>query len=178
MGAEGVDLETLSIGLLIARVVIGLVMAAHGAQKLLGWFGGYGLNKTGEFFVHLGFRPGRAFAAAASLTEITSGLLVALGFLGPIGPALMISVMIVAAITVHWEHGLFAANNGIEVPLLYVTVALGLALTGYGRYSLDASLGIAERWTPTITWIVLGAGALGGFANVAIRHRPPTPAGV
>src|SRR2546425_6690686 len=152
MSEYGVDLQTLSVGLLVARVVIGLVMAAHGAQKLLGWFGGYGLNKTGEFFVHLGFRPGRTFAAAASLTEITSGLLVALGFLGPIGPALMISVMIVAAVTVHWEHGLFATNNGVEVPLLYATAALALALTGYGRYSVDAWLGIADRWTPTATW--------------------------
>lgn len=177
MGADGVDVATVSIGLLLARVVIGLVMAAHGAQKLFGWFGGYGLNKTGEFFVQLGFTPGRAFAAAASLTEITSGLLVAFGFLGPIGPALMISVMIVAMITVHWEHGLFAANNGIEVPLLYVAAALGLALTGYGRFSLDAWLGITDRWTPAITWIVLGAGALGGFANVAIRRRPTTTAG-
>jgi len=105
MSADAVDLQTLSIGLLFARIVIGLLMAAHGAQKLFGWFGGYGLNKTGEFFIHLGFARGRTFAAAASVTEITSGLLVALGFLGPIGPALMISVMIVAAVTVHLEHG-------------------------------------------------------------------------
>jgi putative oxidoreductase len=174
MDAYGVDLATLSIGLLLARVVIGLVMAAHGAQKLFGWFGGYGLNKTGEFFVHLGFRPGRAFAAAASVTEITSGLLVALGFLGPIGPALMISVMIVAAITVHWEHGLFATNNGIEVPLLYATAALALAVTGYGRYSLDAWLGIAGRWSAMATWIVLVVGIAGGLANLALRRRTTT----
>lgn len=168
--------QTLSTGLLLARVVVGLVMAAHGAQKLFGWFGGYGLNKTGEFFVHLGFRPGKAFAAAASISEITSGLLVAFGLLGPIGPALMISVMIVAIVTVHWEHGLFASANGIEVPLLYATAALGLVLTGYGHYSLDAWLGIVERWTPALTWIIVGAGALGGFANAAIRRRPATTA--
>src|SRR5688572_31890515 len=101
----------MSIGLLLARVVIGLVMAAHGAQKLFGWFGGYGLNKTGEFFVQLGFTKGRIFATMASVAEIGSGLLIALGLLGPVGPALMISVMIVAAATVHWDHGLFAANN-------------------------------------------------------------------
>lgn len=178
MSAYGVDLQTLSVGLLIVRVVIGLVMAAHGAQKLFGWFGGYGLNKTGEFFVHLGFQQGRAFATAASVAEITSGLLVALGFLGPIGPALMISVMIVAMITVHWQHGLFAGDNGIEVPLLYSTAAVGLALIGYGRYSLDAWLGIAERWTPTATLIVLGAGVVGALANVAIRSRSTTKAGV
>lgn len=165
---------TPGLGLLVARVVIGLIMAAHGAQKLLGWFGGYGLNKTGEFFAHLGFRPGRSFAALASLTEIASGLLVAAGFLGPIGPALMISVMIVAMITVHWEHGLFAANNGVEVPLLYMTAALGLALTGYGPFSLDRALGIAGRWSEGLTVLVVGAGVLGGFANVAIRRNPVT----
>ena len=84
-------------GLLVLRLVLGLYMAAHGAQKLFGWFGGYGLTGTGEFMVQLGFRPGRLFAGVAASTEVASGLLVALGLLGPVGPALMISVMIVAA---------------------------------------------------------------------------------
>lgn len=178
MNAYAVDLQTLSIGLLIARVVVGLLMAAHGAQKLFGWFGGYGLHKTGEFMVQLGFRPGRAFATAASLGEIAGGLLVALGFLGPIGPALMISVMIVAMITVHSGHGLFATNNGIELPLLYATAAFGLATAGFGPYSLDAWLGIAGRWTATITWIVLSLGIVGGFANLALRRRSTSTARV
>src|ERR1700676_3808151 len=104
-------------GLLIGRVVFGLLMAAHGTQKLFGWFGGYGLAGTGGFFESLGFRPGRFFAALASSAELVGGTMVALGFLGPIGPALMLSVMIVAAASVHWHHGLFAASNGIEVPL-------------------------------------------------------------
>jgi len=177
MGTNGMDLETVSVGLLLVRLVVGLVMAAHGTQKLFGWFGGYGLNKTGEYFVHLGYRPGRTFAALASASEIGSGLLVALGFLGPVGPALMISVMIVAIVTVHWEHGLFAMTNGIEVPLLYVAAALGVALIGYGRYSLDAWLGIAGVWTWTVTSLALAVGILGGFANVAIRRLWTTPAG-
>jgi putative oxidoreductase len=172
MGTYTADLQTLSIGLLLVRVVIGLIMAAHGAQKLLGWFGGYGLRGTGEFFVQLGFQPGPAFAAAASISEIVSGLLVAFGFLGPIGPALMISVMIVAAMTVHWEHGLFAANNGIELPLLYGITAFGLALTGFGQYSLDNWLGIAGHLPLTDTWIALTVGIVGGFANLALRRRP------
>ena len=174
MSSFGVNIETVSAGLLLLRIVLGLVMAAHGAQKLFGWFGGYGLNKTGEFFAHLGFQPGRAFAAAASTAEILSGLLVALGFLGPIGPALMISVMLVAAIAVHWEHGLFASNNGIEVPLLYATTAAGLALAGYGSYSLDAWIGIAGRWTASATWAALGLGILAGLANLAVRRRSIT----
>ncbi|HMG18185.1 MAG TPA: DoxX family protein [Gemmatimonadales bacterium] len=161
-----------STGLLLARVVVGLLMAAHGTQKLFGWFGGYGLQKTGDFFANLGFRPGRAFAAAASITEIASGLLLALGLLGPIGPALMVSVMIVAAVTVHWGQGLLA--NGIELPLLYAAAAVGFALTGFGAYSLDALLGIASTWTPTTTVIVLALGIAGGFANLTLRARSDT----
>ena len=170
------DLSTVSFGLLVLRVVVGLIMAAHGAQKLLGWFGGYGLRGTGEFFVQLGFQPGPAFAAAASISEIISGLLVTLGFLGPIGPALMISVMIVAAMTVHWEHGLFAANYGIELPLLYGAAAFALALTGFGQYSLDTLLGIAGHLPLTDTWIALTVGVIGGFANLALRRRPAVAA--
>lgn len=162
------------IGLLIARIVIGLLMAAHGTQKLFGWFGGYGLNQTGEFFIGLGFRQGRSFAAAASVTEIASGLLIAFGLFGPVGPALMISVMIVAAVTVHWEHGLFATNNGIELPLLYATAAFAFALGGFGAYSLDAVLGIATRFTGTLTAIVLAGGVIGAFANLSLRRSAPT----
>ena len=102
-------------GLLLARLVFGLVMAAHGAQKLFGWFGGYGIAGTGNFFESIGFRPGRLFAALAGLGEFGGGLLLALGFLGPIGPALILSVMIVAAVSVHWGKGLFSTTNGIEV---------------------------------------------------------------
>src|SRR5688500_20247463 len=110
MYADTVSPQTLSVGLLLIRVVIGFVMAAHGTQKLFGWFGGYGLTKTGEFFAHLGFRPGRPFAAAASPTEITRGILVAPGLPGPIGPALMISVLITAASPGHTHTGACASD--------------------------------------------------------------------
>jgi len=106
-------------GLFIARLVIGLLMAGHGAQKAFGWFGGYGLAGTGGFMESIGFRPGRLFAAAAAYSEVIGGLLITLGLLGPVGPALVLSVMIVAAVTVHWNKGLFVTSNGIEVPLLY-----------------------------------------------------------
>src|SRR5205823_3541045 len=88
--------KAMNEGLLVARLVLGLLMAAHGAQKLFGWFGGYGLTGTAGFFEQLGFRPGRLFAAAAAVGEVVSGVLVALGLFGPVGPALMLSVMIVA----------------------------------------------------------------------------------
>ena len=163
----------MNLGLLVARIVLGLLMAGHGAQKAFGWFGGYGLEAVGGYFESLGFRPGRLFAAAAAFGEIISGLLVALGFLGPIGPALMLSVMIVAAVSVHWGHGLFAGTNGIEVPLLYAAGAAALAFTGPGRYSFDALLGLTGSWTPVVTWIALGIGMIGAAANLAAR-KPVT----
>jgi putative oxidoreductase len=160
-------------GLLVVRLVFGLLMAAHGAQKLFGWFGGYGLTGTGQFFESLGFRPGRFFAALASGAEVLSGLLVALGLFGPFGPAIMLSVMIVGAITVHWDHGLFSQNSGIEVPLLYGTVATGLALIGYGRYSADALLALTPLWTPAVNWAALLVGVVGGFGNLGLRQPGP-----
>src|SRR5919109_2503611 len=111
-------------GLLLVRLVFGLIMSAHGAQKLFGWFGGYGIAGTGGYFESIGFKPGRFFATAAAAGEFVSGLLIAFGLFGPIGPAILVSIMIVAAITVHWRQGVFATTNGIEVPLLYATVAV------------------------------------------------------
>ena len=163
-------------GLLIARMVFGLLMAAHGTQKLFGWFGGYGLAGTAGFFEQLGFRPGRFFAATAAGTELAAGLLLAFGLLGPRGPALIIAVMVVAMATVHWQHGLFAATNGIEVPLLYSVAALALALTGPGAYSLDAALGLS--WSSEVAWIAIALGVIGGFANLAIRKTDPAQATV
>jgi putative oxidoreductase len=165
-----IDIATASLGLLIVRITLGLLMAAHGSQKLLGWFGGHGLAGTAGFFDSLGFRPGRFFATLASATEVTSGLLLALGFLGPIGPALMISVMIVAAVSMHWKNGVFAANGGIEVPLLYGVVAAGLLLTGPGQYSLDAALGLGVLATPMLAWAALAVGVIGGVMNLFARR--------
>ena len=157
-------------GLLMVRMVVGLVMAAHGAQKLLGWFGGYGLAGTGGFFESLGFRPGRLFAAAAGFTEVAGGLLLAFGLLGPLGPAMIMSVMIVAIATVHWQHGLFAQNNGYELPLINAAAAAAIALSGHGAFSLDATLGLS--WPAEVIWTALALGVIGGFANVAIRRAP------
>jgi putative oxidoreductase len=160
-------------GLLLLRVTLGVLMAAHGSQKLVGWFGGYGIDGTGQFFEALGFRPGRFFAAAAGAAETTGGALVALGWLGPIGGTLVLSVMIVAAISVHWQHGLFAATNGIEVPVLYAAGATALAVTGYGAYSLDALLGLNSLWTPEVVLGSLAAGIIAGVVNLAIRRPAP-----
>jgi putative oxidoreductase len=157
-------------GLLLLRLVVGPMMAAHGAYKLFGWFGGPGLAAVSGFFDSLGFRPGRLFATIASAIEIVSGLLVALGLLGPIGSALMLVNMIVAAVSVHRPNGLFAATNGIEVPLLYAAAAVALALAGPGQLSLDALFGLTGAWTPESAWSALGLGAAVAGANLALRN--------
>src|SRR5438034_11654277 len=160
----------MAIGLLLIRLVFGGLMAAHGSQKLFGWLGGYGLTSTGAFFEQLGFRPGRLFAAAAGWTEFLGGVLLAVGLGGPVGPAFIVSVMIVALVSVHWGHGLFAGTNGIEVPLLYAAAAVALALTGHGPFSLDAVLGIDHIWTPGLKVAALAVGAVGGVVNLLARR--------
>jgi len=170
------DIAGVSAGLLVIRLVVGLLIAAHGSQKLLGWFGGHGIAGTGMFFEQLGFRPGRFFATMASVTEIVSGILIALGLFGPIGPALLLSVMIVAAVSVHWKNGLFAHSNGIELALFYGTVAVSLALIGFGTYSLDAALGLQALYTPTLALVALAIGVIGGVANLAARRPVAVPA--
>ena len=168
----------MDLALLLVRL-IGLGFAAHGTQKLFGWFGGYGLAGTGGFFEQIGFKPGRMFAAAAGTSELIGGLLVAFGLLGPIGPMLIIAVMTTAALSVHAPNGFFGQNNGYELPLVYAGLAFLLAFTGFGAYSLDAAFGLSSIWTPTISWIVVGLGILGGLANVATRRKAATgqPAG-
>jgi putative oxidoreductase len=163
-------------GLLIARLVFGLLMVAHGCHKLFGWFGGPGMSGTAAFFEGLGFRPGRIFVVANFLAECGGGFLLALGFLQPAAGAAIISVMIVAIATVHWRNGLLAATNGIELPLLYLTVAASLALTGPGAYSIDSVLGLNRWWTPQITAIVLAAGVVGGIASLGMRRLAPVVA--
>lgn len=162
----------MNTALLILRLVLGTAMAAHGAQKLFGWFGGYGLKGTGGFFESIGFKPGVRFALAAGLTEFSSGVLLALGLLGPIGPALLLSVMLVAILTVHVGHGFFATGNGVELPVLYITGALAVAFAGPGTFSLDHVLGLDRVFPSVATWIALAVGVVGAFGNLAVRQAP------
>lgn len=166
----------MAFGLLIVRIVFGSLMAAHGTQKLFGWLGGYGLAGTGQFFEGLGFRPGSTFAAAAGTTELVSGLLVALGLFGAVGPALMISVMVVAIVTVHLRNGLLSSSNGVEVPLLYAAVAAALALTGPGAASIDAVLGLGWLSAAPLGGALLLAGVAAGIVNLALRRPAPVAA--
>src|SRR5882672_2377034 len=126
----------MAVGLLIIRVVLGLLLVGHGAQKLFGWFGGPGLAQTGAFFDSVGHRPGRRMAALAGLAEVSGGGLLALGLLTPLGAAIVVGVMLAAA-AVHAPNGLWASTGGYELPGFYAVTATGLAFAGPGDLSLD-----------------------------------------
>src|ERR1051325_27357 len=175
MPTDATDIQLIDLGLLIVRIGFGLIFAAHGAQKLFGWFGGPGIAGTSGWLEGSGYRPARVFAAMLGLTEFSAGLLLALGLLGPVGPALIIAVMIVAMVTVHWKNGFFVGTNGIEHPLMFAVAAIGLALIGPGHYSFDYALGW-QRWeTPGLTWVALAIGVIGGLLNLVVRRPAPKP---
>lgn len=150
-------------GLLILRAVVGLTLAAHGAQKLFGWFGGPGLTGTGQFFDQLGFRPGRLQAAQAGTAELVGGLFLAVGLLTPVAAAAAIAVMFVAGVSVHVKNGFFVSSGGYEYTLMLGGAALALAFTGPGALSLDRALGITlsgDAWGLAALVTGLAGGAL------------------
>jgi len=177
LGTDYTNTTLLHLGLLIVRSIVGFGIAAHGAQKLFGMFGGYGLEGTGGFMESLGFRPGVRYAFMAGMAEFTGGMLLALGLAGPIGPALIMVTMIVAIGTVHKGRGFFAANNGWELPLMFASGALAFALLGPGRYSLDFLLDVERFWTPARIIAVVAAALIAAVVSLAVlrkRHEEVT----
>ncbi len=132
---------SIAFGLLILRLVIGLTLAAHGAQKLFGWFGGPGMSKWTESVKRLRIRPARPWAWVAALSEFGGGLLLALGLLSPLGSLAIVGAMLVAIATVHLSKGFWVSKGGYEFNLAIIGSAVALALTGPGSYSLDNALG-------------------------------------
>jgi putative oxidoreductase len=125
------------LGLLLIRIIVGLTIAGHGAQKLFGWFGGYGPKGTGGYFDSIGIRPGVPMALLAGLGELVGGLLFGAGLFTPVGAALIVITMLVAIFTVHRKNGYWVSSNGFEYNLVLIAAAVGVALIGPGGYSLD-----------------------------------------
>lgn len=174
----------MDLALLVLRLVVGLTFAAHGAQKLFGAFGGYGIGGTAGFFEQIGLRPGKLHAWAAGIAEFFGGLVIALGLVTPVPAAALIAVMTAAVITVHLKNGFFVANQGYEFNLALAAALIALAGVGAGGWSLDNALGIDMTGT---AWALgaLGAGLLGGIGAVLSgrfvsrrqrEHGQPTPA--
>ena len=158
----------MDIALLIVRVVLGLAIARHGAEKLFGWFGGYGVAGTAGFFEQLGWRPGKLFVFGAIAAELGGGLLTVFGLGGPIGPALIVMVMLVAIFSVHFAKGFANTNGGYELNAMYIAAALAPAFD-LGAYSLDRAFGITALHSPAAVWTTLGVAALLAIANLLAR---------
>jgi putative oxidoreductase len=173
-------------GLLLLRLVVGLTLAAHGAQKLFGAFGGAGPRGTAAFFAGLGFRAPLVFAVAAGVAELGGGLLLALGLLTPLASFAVAVVMLNAFATVHRRNGFWNTNKGYEYNLVLCAAAVALAATGAGRFSVDALLGLADvlrgPWWGAV--VLVGAAAVSavivrggrvGAQRDAIGREPPLP---
>ncbi|MFI8239392.1 DoxX family protein [Streptomyces sp. NPDC085866] len=124
-------------GLLLVRLTFGLLMAAHGGQKLFGIFGGNGLTATGRAFASIGYRPGKLFAVMGGTSEFLGGLGLALGLLTPLAAAALIGTMINAMATVTGAHGLWDTDGGVEYSVCITVVAIAIAAIGPGRLALD-----------------------------------------
>jgi putative oxidoreductase len=158
----------MNLAIFIGRLFLGLSLAAHGSQKLFGWFGGPGLKGASGFMKSLGFRPGRPWAICLALTETLAGLFTALGLWFPYTPICIIPVMVVAALTVHKENGFFAQDGGVELTVSYTVTAIMLALLGPGMLSLDQIFGYSETG-PIVTWLMVTAGFLAAIVPLALR---------
>ncbi|PMG29595.1 DoxD-like family protein [Shewanella sp. 10N.286.52.C2] len=125
---------------LVLRVPVGIVLAAHGAQKLFGWFGGYGLEGTGQWMASIGLAPGYLMALMAGSAEFFGGLALIFGLLTR--PAALVNAfaMLVAIFSVHISHGLFISNNGYEFALALFAATFALAIQGGGKFAIDNRL--------------------------------------
>lgn len=148
------------IGLLILRLVVGLILAAHGAQKLFGWFGGPGIEGWSGILSQMGIRPAGPWAWLHALTEFVGGLMLGIGFLTPIAAAALAAVMVMAIVKVHWKNGFFNKNGGIEFTLGMLGGMIAIGLSGPGAYALyPQSL---FGWSPAVLFLItLALGLLG-----------------
>jgi putative oxidoreductase len=169
----------MSYGILLLRVVLGSIMAAHGAQKLFGWFGGGGPGGTAGGFAQLRFRAPLLMALAAGLAELGGGLLIATGLLTPVAAFAIAVVMLNAIATVHWRNGFWNTAGGYEFNLLVFAAAVAIAATGGARFSLDALIG----WDDNISGLwwgvgVIGLSALAALATLTVGRRSGKPTAV
>ncbi len=156
-----------SIGVLIVRLVVGGLLAGHGAQKLFGWFGGPGLDGTAGWLESMHLRPGTVWARIAGGSELGGGLLTALGFLNPLGPIAAMGAMTVAWAKVHLGNPVWSTKGGAELPITNLAVLSALTLAGPGRLSLDSLFGIR---IPRFLGLAALAGMLGTVWIIARRE--------
>ncbi len=149
-----------AFAILLVRVVVGLLLAGHGSQKLFGWFGGPGLDRTADWLEQLRLRPGHRWAVAAGGSEVAGGVLTAAGFLNPLGPIAGLGAMAMAWAKVHRGRPIWSTQGGGELPLTNATVLAAIAIAGPGRLSLDGVFGTGMSRTGGLVILATAAAGL------------------
>lgn len=158
------------LGLLLLRLVVGGLLAGHGAQKQFGAFGGHGFSGTAGFLEQQGLEPGHVWASMATTGEFGGGLMTVLGLGGPLGPILTMAAMLMATVKAHWGKPIWNTAGGAELPMVNIAASLALALTGPGACSLDRLFGVRiPRWLTALFTV----GALGTVLYGAMSKPEP-----
>ena len=158
-------------GIAVLRITIGLIFAAHGAQKAFGWWNGPGYAGWTGAIGRMGFRPAPFWAFVSVGAELGAGLLLAVGLLTPLAAAGLVAQCIVIIARVHWANGFWNGNGGFEFPLALAGGSMALALTGPGAWSLDARLPIGLLYEPIVRWGVLVLAIAGAALATLIASR-------
>ena len=162
------------LGLLVLRLVVGLTMSAHGAQKAFGWWKGSGWAGWKAVMVRMGFRPATAWGVVALGAELVGGLLLAIGFLTPLAAMALLGQSVVIIAKAHWSRGFWGRDGGFEFPLSLAAGVVAIVGTGAGSLSLDALLGIS--WPVEGRLALAALGIVGGLAAIGITRLFPAPA--
>ena len=161
------------LGLLVLRLVVGLTMSAHGAQKAFGWWKGSGWAGWQADMVRMGFRPPGLWGAVAIAAELVGGLLLAVGFLTPLAAMALLGQSIVIIIKAHWSRGFWGRDGGYEFPLSLAAGVVAIVGTGAGALSVDALLGLS--WPVEVRIALAALGGVGGLTAIAITRLLPAP---
>ena len=172
--ADVAQADSVALGVLILRVIVGITFAAHGYFK---FFKGGKIAGTARWFDSMRKRPnGTVHAYLAATTELVAGTLLAIGFLTPLACAAIVGQMLVAAYTANRENGLWSASKGWEYNFILATVAVGVATIGPGEYSIDHVLELSQSFDPNVGLSVsLFLGVIAGVAIIVGCYRPPAP---
>jgi putative oxidoreductase len=164
--ARNEAMNTIDLSLLFLQLGVGLTFAAHGAQKMFGWWGGPGLTGWEGATQHMGFRPARLFALVSAAVELVGGLLLAMGALTPLVAAVLLAQTVVIIGQVHWSNGFFSTKGGFEFPLLLGVGAAAVAIGGPSAMSVDRVVGLSVD--PAAGGLMLALGIVAGLITLAI----------
>jgi len=160
------------LAVLVLGLGTGLTFAGHGAQKAFGWWNGAGMLGWQGAVAAMGFRPVGLFTAVSILNELVAGLCLAVGLFTPVAAAVLLAQSIVIIFHVHWQHGFWDTNHGIEFPLQLALACVALGLLGRGAFGLDAVLGIAPVASIRVALLLIGL--IGGAVVLALPRLSPS----